>query len=91
MMTRLILVLVLLLAACGGSKSPSADGYVAEYGGSAAVYSDILSGTNCAALQVTFDQAAGNNDTAERGSAEATWTTGYMAAADERMQAIGCY
>jgi len=89
----LSLWLVLVLAACSGSgtATTSIDDYVDDYGGSRSVYAEILADTSCTTLQATFDRAAANNDTAAPGSAEARWTTGYMAAANDRMQEIGCY
>ena len=66
-------------------------GLLAEYGGSASVYAEIASETNCAALQETFDRAGDNNDTAAPGTPEHKWTLGYMKASDDRMRAIGCY
>lgn len=74
----------------GGGGSP-VDTYMDDYGGSRAVYANILSETDCDALQDTFDQASANNYAAEPGSEAFSWTTGYMSAADDRMRAIGCY
>jgi hypothetical protein len=62
-----------------------------EYGGSRAVYTDILSESDCAALQDAFDQASTNNYATEPGTDAFSWTTGYMAAADDRMREVGCY
>jgi hypothetical protein len=84
-----------LLLACqpsgGGGRGDPADAYVDEYGGSRAVYVEILAETDCAALQESFDQASRNNDAAEPGTAQHKQTTGYMKAADDRMRAQGCY
>lgn len=87
---RFGIMLVLLLTACATSGGADTD-YQAEYGGSPSVYSKIAAETSCSSLQQTFDRASANNDTAQAGSAEAHWTTGYMAAANDRMQALGCY
>lgn len=92
-------VLVVVVAMWSGdqpdnppSRAPAAGNeYVDEYGGADQVYADIASETDCGSLQETFDQAATNNDGAEPGTAEHRWTTGYMVAANERMEAIGCY
>lgn len=59
--------------------------------GSPAVYDRIAATTDCAELQAMFDRAADNHDTAQPGSAETEWTLGYMEAADDRMESVGCY
>jgi hypothetical protein len=64
---------------------------VEKYGGKAEVYAEIMASEDCASLQETFDRAADNNETAEAGSPEASWTLGYMTVSDERMQELGCY
>jgi hypothetical protein len=69
----------------------TAQAYFDEYGGDLAVYERILGMTDCGELQEQFDLAAGNNETAEPGTDEARWTLGYMTAADEQLEASGCY
>lgn len=59
--------------------------------GSATVYAEIAASTDCGWLQASFDRAAVNNDSAAWGSDEAKWTADYMSAANDRMQALGCY
>jgi hypothetical protein len=81
---RRLLVVLALVTACGG---PGDD----ERPGSAAVYDEIETSADCAALQETFDRASANHDRAQPGSAERRWTRGYMRAADDRMRSIGCY
>jgi hypothetical protein len=68
-----------------------ADQYVDEYGGERSVYARIFGSTDCAFLQGQFDIAGDNNDRAEPGSDEHRWTLGYMTAADEQLEASGCY
>jgi hypothetical protein len=77
----------------GGGGGGGGDSYQSEYGGSPAVYQRIAAETDCDALQVQFDQASANHDRdTAAGDLEAMrWSTGYMAAADDRMRAIGCY
>lgn len=65
--------------------------YLAEYGGNLEVYQNILSLTDCALLQEQFDQASANNARETAGTPQFQWTLGYMLAADERMQSLGCY
>lgn len=85
-MRRGALMLVLLVACGGGDGAGAGDARV----GSPAVYQQIAASTDCADLQATFDRAAANNDRAEPGSTERAWTLGYMRAAEERRQALGC-
>lgn len=65
--------------------------YLAEYGGRLEIYQNILSLTDCALLQEQFDQASANNARETPGTPQFQWTLGYMRAADERMQNLGCY
>ncbi len=70
----------------GSGSSGSSIHRVAEYGGEAAVYARIASLTDCGTLRAEFDIAAANHDrTGDRGA------IGYMEAAEDRMEAIGCY
>jgi hypothetical protein len=73
------------------SNGSQRDEYQAEYGGSSAVYSRIDRMTDCAALQAEFDTASANNYREEPGSASFQATLGYMRAADNRMEEVGCY
>jgi len=74
-----------------GESSRPADRYVDEYGGERTVYARILGSSDCQFLQGQFDIAADNNDLATPGSDEHKWTLGYMTAADEQLEASGCY
>lgn len=74
-----------------GDDGGGGNGYYDTYGGSQAVYDRIAALTDCDALQHEFDVAAANNDAAEPGTSQHRQTTGYMAAADDRMRAVGCY
>lgn len=79
-------IIAIVLVSCANS-SPAARP------GSAAVYEAIEAETDCAELQTTFDRAWENWEQAKvRGdTAEREWTRSYMAAADDRMQQVGCY
>jgi len=68
------------------SSAPASSGYQAEYGGEASVYSRIAASTSCSQLQTDFDNAANNFD-----RDGGRWSIGYMEAAEDRKQAIGCY
>lgn len=73
------------------NNSPRSTSYVDSYGGQPSVYSRIASTTDCAALQEQFNIAGDNNDRAEPGTDAHRWSLGYMKAADDRMEAVGCY
>ena len=73
------------------SSGKSAEDYLNEYGGNLDVYINILSLTDCIALQGEFDIASGNNARETPGTPQFNWTLGYMTATDDHMQAIGCY
>jgi hypothetical protein len=78
----------LMLTGCGGESSP--EDYADEYGGSTAVYERIAGMDNCASLQSEFDTASASNDRAEPGTSQHKQTLGYMTAAQDRMESIGC-
>jgi hypothetical protein len=82
-------VLVIAWAAFSAVDTP--DEYVQEYGGSRAVYVELLALDNCQELQTRFDLAAADNQRHQPGSKAHKYSTGYMTAADQRMKAIGCY
>ncbi len=73
------------------SQVDTPDEYLKEYGGSIEVYTEILASTDCNKLQNSFDLAYSNNQLYEPGSSAAILTTGYMQAADQRIQEIDCY
>ncbi len=60
-------------------------------GGVQSVYSEILNLTDCDGLQRKFDVAAANNDREEAGTPNHRITLGYMIAADDTLEARGCY
>jgi len=76
----------IVIVACGGA-SPAARP------GSSAVYERIAALTDCRALQQEFDTADANQrrDLAAGRTEQATWSTAYMKAADERMKTLKCY
>lgn len=79
----LVGVFMVIAAVAGASGGSSA---VSERPGSPAVYADIASQTDCAALQATFDRAEANGQRHRRqgNRSLAKATTGYMVAANER-------
>lgn len=84
-------LVVALLAGCGGSATTQSDtDYFEEYGGSVAVYDRIAALTDCEELQAEFNQAAENNDLAEPGTTGHKVSLGYMTAAEDRRQELGC-
>lgn len=59
--------------------------------GSAAVYTQIAAMNDCKALQETFTRNMNDRDRRQRGDPLREAVTAYAFAADDRMQAIGCY
>lgn len=88
-----VVLLSLTLAGCGSGAAdePPSEAEPVERPGSAEVYQQIESSEDCTGLQEMFDTAAANNDGAEPGTDEHSWTLGYMEAADERMRELDCY
>jgi len=88
-----VIVLCLALLACGAPTPTlkTADDYVKEYGGSRDAFQEILSLTDCAALQAKFDTASANNSRETAGTPLFKVTLGYMKAADQRMKDLSCY
>ncbi len=80
-LSTLLVVVGSAVSGCGGEE---------EQPGSPEVYARIEMTENCGALQETYERAAGNNETAEEGSAEFDVTLGYMQAALKRMEDLGC-
>jgi hypothetical protein len=70
-----------------GSNTASAD----DRPGAATVYREIATTYDCPRLQEMFDTASANNDREEPLSYLFEATLGYMDAADDRMDALGCY
>ena len=77
-MKRMIVILALLLAGCGGSDRP----------GDPAVYERIAGLSDCSQLQEQFNLA---ERTHQRGGEWGPSGTAYMEAADKRMREVGCY
>lgn len=74
-----------LLAACGD------DPHGRDRGGSSAVYDEIETSTDCDELQEQFDTAGDSFDRQpDAGSPQAEWSLGFMEAAEDRMEEIGC-
>ena len=81
-------LLVLLLVGCMGARG--VDAYMDEYGGQRAVYERIADQTDCASVQAEYDSAAANNDALDPSTDEYQWTSGYMAAAEDRLEELEC-
>jgi hypothetical protein len=76
-----------------GSGEPARDpaqAYVDEYGGSRIAIEAILGYTDCATLQRTFEDADANREAFGVGSDRSREQLGRMAAADDRMDELGC-
>lgn len=73
------------------ARTASVSSYLNEYGGDRSAYSRILDSSDCNDLQDQFDTAANNNDREEPGTPLFRATLGYMQAADDRLEAAGCY
>lgn len=69
----------------------TAQSYMAQFGGDLGAYTEILSLTDCAALQAKFDTASENNARETPGTQLFRVTLGYMTAADDRLRSLGCY
>jgi hypothetical protein len=97
--TGIVIAIICALAVCvfGAvflffpSEPNTVDEYLQDYGGNVNVYNRITTLDDCAALQAEFDIASENNLLHEPGSPESKETTGYMTAANNRMEEIGCY
>ncbi|HAE59373.1 MAG TPA: hypothetical protein DCG54_07665 [Anaerolineae bacterium] len=92
----IVVILCILSCAClfvylNFAEVDTPDEYLKEYGGSPEVYAELLTSNDCNALQESFDQAYLNNQRHEPGTNGAMWTSGYMTAAHQRMEEIGCY
>jgi len=73
------------------SIADAAQIYLNEYGGVLDSYIEILSMTDCVALQEKFEIAYTNNQRETAGTPLFKITLGYMKATDEHMREIGCY
>lgn len=65
--------------------------YASEYKGNVEVYREILASADCVYLQQQFDTAFNASESNEPGTLHHLSATGFMKAADQRMQEIGCY
>lgn len=68
----------------------TANDFMQKYGGNPAVYSEILSSTDCSVLQNYFNTAYSNSQSNTPGTQQYKWSLGYMAATNNRMKEIGC-
>jgi len=65
--------------------------FVEEYGGSQSVYEEILASNDCDWLQSQFDNAYAISQEAAPGTIHHKRATGFMTAANKRMEETGCY
>ncbi len=78
-----------MLVGCIGASRDERD-YLTEFGGSQSTYERIEAMTDCASLQAEYDSAAANNAVLDSSTDEYGWTSGYMAAAEDRLDELGC-
>ena len=83
-------IAVLLTTTACGPREARVDTYLSEYGGSRAEYQRIADMTDCESLEAEYQSAAANNAVAEPGSDAESWTAGYMAAAEDRLEDLDC-
>jgi len=69
----------------------TASEFAKEYGGSEAVYAEILNSNDCDYLQGQFDIAFQASEENSPGTVYHKRATGFMVASDFRMDKIGCY
>jgi uncharacterized membrane protein len=65
--------------------------FAKEYDGSVDAYREILTSNDCAFLQEKFDTAYETTQLSDPGTIHHKRATGFMTAADQRMEEIGCY
>jgi hypothetical protein len=81
-------LLILLVAGCAADRGIQA--YLDEYGGSRDTYERIADMSDCASVQAEYDAAAANNEVLDPSTDEYRWTSGYMAAAEDRLEDLEC-
>ena len=86
----LALTFALLIVMTGCGRESPVDTYMSDYGGSRATYERIADMTDCESLDAEYQSAAANNAVAEAGSDAESWTAGYMAAAEDRLEELDC-
>jgi hypothetical protein len=84
------LTFALLTVVTGCARESRVDTYMSDYGGSRANYERIADMTDCESLDAEYQSAAANNAVAEAGSDAESWTAGYMAAAEDRLEELDC-
>ena len=86
----LALAFALLVVTTACARESRVDTYMSEYGGSRANYERIADMTDCESLEAEYQSAAANNAVADKGSDAESWTAGYMAAAEDRLEELDC-
>ena len=84
------LILCLASLACLGPSLATPGDYVEEFGGDIAVYTRILSMTDCTELQREFERADENAKLQEPGTQKYRASIGYRTAADNRLKDVEC-
>ena len=86
----LALAFALLVVTTACARESRVDTYMSEYGGSRANYERIADMTDCESLEAEYQSAAANNAVADKESDAESWTAGYMAAAEDRLEELDC-
>ena len=86
----LALTFALLIVMTGCGRESPVDTYMSDYGGSRANYERIADMTDCESLEAEYQSAAANNAVAGKESDAESWTAGYMAAAEDRLEELDC-
>jgi len=84
------LTFALLIVVTGCARESAVDTYMSDYGGSRANYERIADMTDCESLEAEYQSAAANNAVSGAGSDAESWTAGYMAAAEDRLEELDC-
>ena len=85
-----ILLLCLVMLACGAPTLRTPGDYVKEFGGHLTTYVEILKMTDCTELERDFEQANENVLLQEPGTQEYKEFVGYRTAAENRMKEVEC-
>src|SRR5262245_37650747 len=85
MLAGLLAGIGLVVALFAWASRMSTSDYVSVYGGAPQVYAQIAGDLDCTRLQATFDRAWATHERAGY-----RYATGYMTAAERRMEQLGC-
>lgn len=84
------LILCLASLACLGPTLATPGDYAEKFGGDIAVYTKILSMTDCTELKREFERADENSKRQEPGTQAYRASLGYRTAADNRIKEVEC-